>query len=48
MLKNQIMHLLTYTNYRVHMGKLRDFLTTSCVTKLSFLPDDSTQGLLIL
>ncbi|CAG2224076.1 Phosphorylase b kinase regulatory subunit alpha, skeletal muscle isoform,Phosphorylase b kinase regulatory subunit alpha, liver isoform,Probable phosphorylase b kinase regulatory subunit alpha [Mytilus edulis] len=28
---------------RVHMGKLRDFLTTSCVTKLSFLPDDSTQ-----
>ncbi|CAG2253873.1 Phosphorylase b kinase regulatory subunit alpha, skeletal muscle isoform,Phosphorylase b kinase regulatory subunit alpha, liver isoform,Probable phosphorylase b kinase regulatory subunit alpha [Mytilus edulis] len=25
------------------MGKLRDFLTTSCVTKLSFLPDDSTQ-----
>ncbi|XP_052076118.1 probable phosphorylase b kinase regulatory subunit alpha isoform X11 [Mytilus californianus] len=28
---------------RVHMGKLRDFLTTSCVTKLSFLPDDSPQ-----
>ncbi|KAK7498731.1 hypothetical protein BaRGS_00010108, partial [Batillaria attramentaria] len=30
---------------RVHMGKLSDFLTTSCITQLSFLrdPDDPTQ-----
>ncbi|XP_069129417.1 probable phosphorylase b kinase regulatory subunit alpha isoform X5 [Argopecten irradians] len=28
---------------RVHMGKLSDFLSTSCVTKLSFVSDDPLQ-----
>jgi len=27
------------------MGKLSNFLSTSCVTKLSFVSDDPTQGM---